>query len=283
MMEKESSNLKILEKVEEWAIENLLDEHTLSIFLIGSWAEGIQTEISDIDIVVVKDHLSPFIQNKKILVHDKPLDIWFHDKEYMLKTINKQIESLSDIYQISLYVSFFGKCIVWYDKDNFIQNNLSICDKWQWNPEHRLYIQMMGKPPEALWTKQAYEENLVLLSRYEYRFDNGLPISHRLKEYPELHPVVEESQVMELFKATMFLYQEQRIEKEWTEVIDAKKAIQEKNWSVAFVSLKDVLYFLLRRYTSPPSMELRDPSFWSFAEGKIIPAEFIKALEIAYL
>jgi len=281
-MEKDSNNLEILEKIKKWALENLLDDHALCIFLIGSWAEGIQSEKSDIDIVVVKESLSPFIQNKKILVLEQHLDIWFHDKEYMLKTINKQIECLSDIYQISLYVSFFGKCDVWYEKDDFIQKNISICDKWQWNPEHRIYIKMMGKPPEALWLKKAYDENLEILSRYEYRFDNGLPISHRLKEYPELHPIVEESKVMELYKATMFLYQEQRIEKEWTEVIDAKKAIQEKNWSVAFVSLKDVLYFLLRRYTSPPSMELRDPSFWSFTEGKIIPAEFIKALQIAY-
>ena len=282
-MEKDLSDSQILEQIKKWSLENLLDESTLSILLVGSWAEGIQTEISDIDIVVIKESQSPFIQNKKVSILEKHLDIWFHDKNYMLNTINKQIESLSDIYQISLYVSFFGKCTVWYEKEKFVQYNLKLCEKWKWNPENRLYIQMMGKPPESPWAIKAYEENLEILARYEYRFDNGLPITHRLKEYPELHPIVEETKVMELYKATMFLYQEQRIEKEWTEVIDAKKAIQEKKWALAFVSLKDVLYFLLRRYTSPPAMELRDPSFWSFIESKIIPAEFDKALEIAYL
>ncbi|GAJ01532.1 unnamed protein product, partial [marine sediment metagenome] len=164
-MEKDSSNSVILEKIKAWALENLLDEQTLSIFLIGSWAEGIQSELSDIDIVVVKESLSPFIQNKKLVVHEKHLDIWFHDKNYMLNTINKQIESLSDIYQISLYVSFFGKCEIWCEKEDFIQKNISICEKWKWNPEHRLYIQMMGKPPESPWAKEAYEENLQILSR----------------------------------------------------------------------------------------------------------------------
>jgi hypothetical protein len=82
----------------------------------------------------------------------------------------------------------------------------------------------------------------------------------------------------------MKLFKEARFEREWTEVIDAKKAIKNENWTIAFISSKDILYFLLRRTIKPPSsMERRDPSLWEFAEGKIIPVELVRALEIAYL
>ena len=282
-MQEKSDNSKMLDELRNRVIEDLLDEETLAVLLVGSWAEGTAKELSDIDLVVFRANQIPFINNKKYEFQGKILDVWFHDAEYMMKAINKQIENLSDIYQTSLYLSFLRNCKIWYEKENFIQSRIKLCQEWKWRQELRMFIKMMGKPPKIPWAKKAFDENLELLLLYEYRFDNGLPITHRLKEYPELHPVVDESKVMELYKATMFLYQEQRIEKEWTEVIDAKKAIKEKNWAVAFVSLKDVLYFLLRRYTSPPSMELRDPSFWSFVETKIIPAEFVRAFEIAYL
>jgi hypothetical protein len=82
----------------------------------------------------------------------------------------------------------------------------------------------------------------------------------------------------------MKLFEEARFEREWTEVIDAKKAMKNEDWTIAFISSKDILYFLLRRAVKPPSsMERRDPSLWEFAETKIIPIELEKALEIAYL
>jgi predicted nucleotidyltransferase len=282
-MQEKSENSKMLEELRNRVIEDLLDEETLAVLLVGSWADGTAKELSDIDLVVIKTNQTPFIQNKKYEFQGKILDVWFHDAEYMLKAINKQIENLGDIYQASLYISFLQNCKVWFEKEHFIQSKIDLCKNWKWKPEHRLFIKMMGKPPKTSWAKKAYDENLEHLSLYEYRFDNGLPITHRLKDYPELHSVIKESKVMELYDATMFLYREQRIEREWTELIDANKAIKEKNWSVAFLSLKDVLYFLLRRYSSPPSIELRDPSFWTFLEEKILPAEYIKALEIAYL
>ena len=282
-MQEKSDNTKMLEELRNRVIEDLLDEETLAVLLVGSWANGTAKEFSDIDLIVFRSDQTPFIHNKKYEFQGKILDVWFHDAEYMLKVINKQIESLGDIYQASLYISFLQNCKVWFEKEKFIQNKIDLCKNWKWKPEHRLFVKMMGKPPTIPWAKKAYDENLELLARYEYRFDNGLPITHRLKDYPELHPVVEKPKAMELYEITMFLYREQRIEREWTELVDANKAIKEKNWSVAFVSLKDVLYFLLRRYTSPPSMELRDPSFWTFIEEKILSAEFIQALEIAYL
>ncbi len=282
-MDEKSEVSEILSKLKDCVLEDILDDDTLSILLVGSWADGTAKELSDIDLVVIKREQTSFIQNKKLEFQGKILDVWFHDAEYMLKAINKQIENLGDIYQASLYLSFLQNCKVWFERDHFIQNKIDLSKNWKWKPEHRLFVKMIGKPPKTSWAKKAYDENLELLSLYEYKFDNGLPISHRLKEYPELHPVIEESKVMELYDAIMFLYREQRIEREWTELLDAKKAIKEKNWSVAFVSLKDVLYFLLRRYTSPQSIELRDPSFWTFVEDKILLAELVKALEIAYL
>lgn len=273
----------ILEELKNRVLEDLLDEETLAVLLVGSWADGTAKEFSDIDLVVIRSEQTPFILNKKYEFQGKILDVWFHDAEYMMKALNKQIESLSDIYQASLYLSFLRNCKVWYEKDMFIQKRIKLCQEWKWKPEHRIFIKMMGKPPQTHWAKKAYEENLQMLGLFESRFDNGLPITHRLKDYPELHLPADETKAKELFQITMKLFEEARFEREWTEVIDAKKAIKNENWTIAFISSKDVLYFLLRRALNPPSMERRDPSLWEFAEDKIIPVELVKALEIAYL
>ena len=282
-MEEKPADPEILDELKKIVIEDLLDEETLAVLLVGSWANGTAKEFSDIDLVVIRSNQTPFIHNKKYEFQGKILDVWFHDAEYMIKALNKQIESLSDIYQASLYLSFLRNCKVWYEKNQFIQNRIILSQKWVWNPEHRIFIKMMGKPPTTPWAKKAYEENLQMLALFENRFDNGLPITHRLKDYPELHLPAEENKVKELFQITMKLFEEAKFEREWTEVIDAKKAIKNENWTIAFISSKDVLYFLLRRAVNPPSMERRDPSLWEFVEDKIIPVELLKALEIAYL
>ena len=270
-------------KIKDWIVENHVDIDTVAALLVGSWAEEREKKNSDIDVILVKRNQPSLVQNIKTNVEGKNLDIWVHTVEYMRKTLQKEITSLSDIYQQSLFLSFLKNCIIWFEKEDFAQNCFLISQEWKWNPEHRIYIKMMGKPPQSDWAKKAYEENLELLSRYEFNFDNNLPITHRLKDYPELHKTAEKERVMNLYKIAIRLFEELNIEREWTEVLDSKKAILEEDWSVALVSLKDVLYFLLRRYTSPPSMERRDPSFWSFLESKLLPQEYVKALEIAYL
>ncbi|NPD88817.1 MAG: hypothetical protein HGN29_08825 [Asgard group archaeon] len=282
-MEEKSVESEILTKLKNLVLEDLLDENTLAVLLVGSWADGTAKEFSDIDLVVIRTNQTPFIHNKKYEFQGKILDVWFHDVEYMMKALNKQIESLSDIYQASLYLSFLRNCEVWFEKEQFIQNRITLCQEWEWKPEHRIFIKMMGKPPKTPWAKNAYEENLHMLALFENRFDNGLPITHRLKDYPELHLPADETRAKDLFQITMKLFEEARFEREWTEVIDAKKAIKNENWTIAFISSKDILYFLLRRAVNPPSMERRDPSLWEFAEDRIIPAELLQALEIAYL
>lgn len=282
-MQEKPDNLKMLDELRNRVIEDLLDKETLAVLLVGSWADGTAKEFSDIDLVVFRSEQTPFIHNKKYEFQGKILDVWFHDAEYMMRTVNKQIENLSDIYQASLYLSFLRNCKIWYEKEHFIQNRIKLCQEWKWKPEHRIFIKMMGKPPKTPWAKKAYDENLKILELFEHRFDNGLPITHRLKDYPELHLPVNEIKAKELFQITIKLFEEEKFEREWTEVIDAKKAIKNENWTLAFASSKDVLYFLLRRYLAHPSMEIRNPSFWEFAEERIIPAELIQALEIAYL
>ena len=283
-MEEKSRVSEILDELKNRVIQDLLDEETLAVLLVGSWANGTAKEFSDIDLVVIRSDQTPFINNKKYEFQGKILDVWFHDAEYMIKVLNKQIESLSDIYQTSLYLSFLRNCKVWFEKDQFIQNRIKLSQEWKWKSEHRIFIKMLGKPPQIPWAKKAYEENLQMLALFESRFDNGLPITHRLKDYPELHLPTNEIKAKELFQITMKLFEEARFEREWTEVIDAKKAIKNENWIIAFISSKDILYFLLRRAVKPPSsMERRDPSLWEFAEDKIIPVELVKALEIAYL
>jgi len=282
-MEDKRTNIEILGDVRDWTLENLIDSNTVALLLVGSWAEGRSKTLSDIDLILIKTNQPTPIKNIKTNAKGKNLDIWVHSQEYLKETLNKEISSLSDIYQQSLFLSFLNNCQIWYEKSGFVEACIPICKEWKWKPECRIYIKMLGKPPKAEWAKKAYDENMDLLSRFEHNFDNNLPISHRLKDYPELHKPVEKELVMALYKNVIPLFEQLNIEREWTEIIDAKKAILQEDWSVAFVSLKDVLYFLLRRYTSPPSMERRDPSFWSFLESKIIPQKYISALELAYV
>jgi len=281
-MEDKISNSKILERIKKWIMDNTVDNNTEAALLVGSWAEDRAKEKSDVDIVLIKNDQPEPIQNIKTNVEGKNLDIWIHSQEYILENLQKDNSSLSDIYQKSLIITFFNNCKIWFEKEDYIKKCKSICENWQWDPKDRIYIKMMGKPPKMDWAKEAYEENLRLLHLFEQKFDNNLPISHYLKDYPELYKPVEKSKVMSLYKLVIPLFEQLNIEKEWIEITDTKKAILEEDWDIAFVSLKDVLYFLLRRYVSPPSMERRDPSFWSFVESKIIPQEYIKALEIAY-
>jgi len=125
-MQEKSDNFKMLEELRNRVIEDLLDEETLAVLLVGSWADGTAKEFSDIDLVVFRTNQTPFIHNKKYEFQGRILDVWFHDAEYMLKTVNKQIESLSDIYQASLYLSFLQNCKIWYEKEHFIQNRIKL-------------------------------------------------------------------------------------------------------------------------------------------------------------
>ncbi|OLS30146.1 MAG: hypothetical protein HeimAB125_20280 [Candidatus Heimdallarchaeota archaeon AB_125] len=278
-----SNNSVFLEGIKNWFLENHIDATVKAVLLIGSWAENRAKELSDVDILVIKEDQTPFIQNVKIPYEDRILDVWYHNEGYMKSTVNKIIENLGNIYQISLYLSFTKSCKLWYEKDDFFQNHFRICKDWEWKPEHRIFIKMMGEPPVSNWAMKAYEENIELLSLYENRFDNGLAVTHRLKDYVEMYKETEEEKVIDLYKKIISLYSHIKTEREWTEVTDSRKAIQEKNWSLALVSLKDVLYYLLKRYISPPAMELRDPGFWKLVEERILPQEYISALELAYL
>ncbi|MCE7742744.1 MAG: nucleotidyltransferase domain-containing protein, partial [Candidatus Heimdallarchaeota archaeon] len=190
-MEDKSSNSQILEKIQSWVLGNLIDEKTDAALLVGSWAEGRAKEKSDIDIILIRHDQPTLVTNIKKNVEGKNLDIWIHTHEYMLETLQKEVSSLSDIYQKSLFLSFIGNCVVWFEKDNYVQKNSQICKSWKWKLEDRIYINMLGKPPEANWARSAYEENLNILTRFEHNFDNNLPISHRLKDYPEMHKPVE--------------------------------------------------------------------------------------------
>jgi hypothetical protein len=282
-MAEDPSNSKFLDAVRDWFLENHMEETIKAVLLIGSWAEERAKALSDVDILVIKEDQTPFIQNVKIPYNDRILDVWYHNEGYMKGIISKTVENLGDIYQISLYLSFTESCKIWFEKDDFVHKHIMICKNWKWQPEHRIFIKMMGEPPKTDWAKKAYEENLKLIRLYENRFDNGLAVTHRLKDYPEMYEEIEEEKVIDLYKKVLSLYSHIKSEREWTEVTDSRKAIQEKNWPLALVSLKDILYYLLKRYISPPSMELRDPGFWKLAEERILPQEYIRALEIAYL
>jgi len=273
----------IISLCEDFCNQRIINSETEDIILVGSWVNGTAKHNSDIDLVVVKHNQNPVIQNEKIIFQDKLFDIWFHDLNYMHSTLNKNIEQLSDIYQISLYLSFLRNCTIIHTKQNLIRKYIEQAEKWSWNPEDKKYLDMKAAIPSSGWAKKAYQENLKLLDLAKLQFEQSNPISHRLKDYPELISEAEKNKVELLFKITLRIFNKIGVERELTELSDARKALIEENWNLAFASIKDVLRFLIRKSVRSAPLELRNPILWRLAESSDLDEDLLKALRAAYL
>ena len=123
---------------------------------------------------------------------------------------------------------------------------------------------------------------MKLLELAEKKFDEGKPISHRVKDYPELIIKAEKNEVEMLFKSILSSYKSLGIEREWIEMTYAQKAIKEENWNKAFACIKGILRFLIRKHVASAPRELRNPSLWKMAEEQDLPKEIINLMKAIY-
>ena len=124
--------------------------------------------------------------------------------------------------------------------------------------------------------------HLNLLENVKNCIREGRPISHRIKDYPELITDFEEEIAKRLMEITAKAYSDLGIKREWTEYKDAKKALQYQEWGLAVASLKDVLKFLIRSSLESPPNQLLDPNIWCLAEEADLPTNLKRALEFIY-
>jgi hypothetical protein len=128
----------------------------------------------------------------------------------------------------------------------------------------------------------AYKENLQLLDAAKLRLNEGKPVSHRRKDYPELIEEKTEEKARTVLELTENAYLLAGIDRNWTEFDDGRKAIQTGSWGNAVASLKDVLRFLVRYQLSSVPEQLLDPSIWKAIEDMTLSDELKAALEQAY-
>jgi len=272
----------ILDEVKEWILRRLIQPNTQTILLVGPWVSGQAKFASDIDIVVIAKKLLTSSQNEKMNFKNWTIDIWYNDKNHMEMILQKKVENLSDIFQKSYYLDFLLNCIVWYEKEPYIEKYIELTKNWKWNPEDKQFLRIQSKPPTKEWAKRAYEENIKLLELAEKKFDEGKPISHRVKDYPELLIKVEKNEVEMLFKNILSSYKRLGIEREWLEMTYARKAIKDEDWAKAFACIKGILRFLIRKHVASAPKELRNPSLWKMAEEQDLPLEIINLMKAVY-
>jgi hypothetical protein len=271
-----------LDEVKEWILKQLIQPNTQTILLIGPWVSGQAKFTSDIDIVVVAKRLPPSSQNERINFKNWTIDVWYNDKNYMENILHKEVENLSDIFQKSYYLEFLLNCRVWFEKEPYIEKYIDLAKNWKWNPEDKRFLKIQSKPPVQEWAKKAYEENIKLLELAVKKFDEGKPISHRVKDYPELMVKVEKNEVEMLFKSILSSYKRLGIEREWIEMTYARKAIKDEDWNTAFACIKGILRFLIRKHIPSAPRELRNPILWRMAEEQDLPKEIINLMNAVY-
>ncbi|MCE7737357.1 MAG: hypothetical protein GPJ54_20880 [Candidatus Heimdallarchaeota archaeon] len=276
------TRMSVLESAKSWAVENLKDEDTVSILLVGSWAEGSGTDVNDIDIIVIKQFQLMAIAHQEHKSDNFTLDIWVYDKDSIKEDIYGIATDLNQINNTSMILSFLPNAIVWYESDSIVYELQERASKWSWPSEYSTFLEFQNFPPTTPYLLNAYNENLQLIAAAKVRLSEGKPVSHRRKDYPELILDKNEEKALRVHDLTENAYLLSGIDRHWTEFDDGRKAIQTGHWANAVASLKDVLRFIVRYQLLSVPEQLLDPSIWKAIEEMTLSDELKAALEEAY-
>ena len=273
---------ELLEQVKDFILDKFNLREIKAIILVGSYATGRQQVYSDIDIVIFKKNQKIPVERLENRFKDYDLDIWLYNQNYLMDAFQREITSPNDLGEISLFLRFFREAVIWYQEDEFLDKYIDSSIKWEWKYEVELLIDFPIQIPKEKWAKNALDEHLSLLKNVKNCIGEGKPISHRIKDYPELITDFEEEIAKRLMEITAKAYSDLGIKREWTEYKDAKKALQYQEWGLAVASLKDVLKFLIRSSLESPPNQLLDPNIWCLAEEADLPTNLKRALEFIY-
>jgi len=274
--------MSVLDTAKNWALENLKDDDTVSILLVGSWAKGSGTDVNDIDVIVIKQFQLIAIAHQEHKLDNFTLDIWIYDKDAIKEDIYGTACDLNQINNTSMILSFLENAVVWYETEPIVSNLQETVSNWSWSPEYQKFLEFKEQPPSILYLLNSYQENLQLIEAAKTRLNEGKPVSHRRKDYPELILEKSEEKARKVLDLTEKAYLMSGIDRHWTEFDDGRKAIQTGQWGNAVASLKDVLRFIVRYQLPSVPEQLLDPSIWKAVEEMTISEELMEALEEAY-
>ncbi|MHA2169497.1 MAG: hypothetical protein ACXAB7_06345 [Candidatus Kariarchaeaceae archaeon] len=274
--------MSVLESAKQWANQNLIDDDTLALLLVGSWARGIETDPNDIDLLVIKQFQLVGIVHHEHKQAEFTLDGWVHDKDALQSELFEPAEDLNKLNNISMIVTALKDAVIWYEKEPFITEYIEKAKNWSWNPEYTKFLQFESEPPSSDWARQAYQENLQLLDAARNRLHEGKPIAYRRKDYPELVDKDDEGLAREALDLTNKAYESLGIDRSWSEFSDAKKAFATGQWADCISSLKDVLRFIIRYELPAVPDQLLDPRIWKETDGMTLSDPIKSALVKIY-
>lgn len=273
----------VLEKAKAWAIENLVDDETIALLLVGAWARGEGTDINDIDVVQIKQFQLVAISHIEFPADGFVLDCWIHDKDAMIYEMSVDPMDSNAITTLSITLRFLKDAIIWFEKEPFFVEELQQRAKeWKWNPELVSLLEFKAEEPQTNWARNAFLENQKFLEVARQKLLKGEPVTHRRKDYPEINQDYDQETATKLWEATKKAYGNLGIQRDWPEFKDAEKALNHKNWKNAVASLKDVLRFILRYELPSVPDQLLDPRIWKNAEEVHLSEDTLQALKIAY-
>lgn len=274
--------MSILDNAKEWALNNVIDDDTLAVLLVGSWARGQGTDVNDIDVIVIKQYQLFAIMDQEHKQEGYTLDVWIHDIDAIKSELEDPASDLNQVNNISMILSFLDSCVVWFEREPIIDDLKTRVSSWSWDPDYHKFLEFNSVEPEADYLKNAYNESLAILEASKKRLDGGKEVSHRRKDYPELVKESSEELAQKVLGLTLTAYEKMGIERHWTEFGDAKKAVSMGNWGNALASLKDVLRFMIRYDLPSVPEQLLDPSIWKTVEDMHISPELAEALKAAF-
>ncbi len=272
----------LLDQVKYFILNKFNVRDLMAILLVGSYATGRSRKYSDIDIIIFKKNQYSSVERQELRFQEYDLDILLYSQSYFIETFQKKATTPNHLGEISLFLGFLREAVIWYQEGNFLDKFIASSHNWTWSPEYAVLFEFPIKIPTSKWAKNAFEEHLKLLKAAKKRFDEGKPISHRLKDYYELLTDIKEDTAQRLMELTSEAYSELDIKREWTEYKDAKKALAYKDWGLVVASLKDVLKFLIHCTLDSSPDQLLDPMIWCVAEEGDLPTNLKKALEFIY-
>jgi predicted nucleotidyltransferase len=272
----------LLDQVKHFILNKFNLRDLMAIILVGSYATGRSRKYSDIDIIILRKDQRPSFERQELRFKGYDLDILLYSQFYFIETFQKKPTTPNHLGEISLFLGFLREAVIWYQEGSFLDKFIASSHNWKWSPASAGLLKFPIKTPTSKWAKNAFEEHLKVLKAAKKRLREGKPISHRLKDYPELLTGTKEDTARRLMELTSVVYSESGIKREWTEFKDAKKAIVNEEWGFVVASLKDVLKFLIRHVLESSPDQLLDPMIWRLAEEGDLPTNLKKALEFIY-
>lgn len=272
----------VLEEVKQYIIDNMVDEDTTSISIIGSWGKGVGKDPFDIDVLVVKKFQLTEMYNQTIEETNFHLDVWIYDHDSLQESLEQPIIDINQINRISLTILGLSSADVIYMKDDTIKQKIEKAKNWNWDHNLKDLLKFELSSNGDGWIKNAISEDLRYLNAAITRLGEGKPVTHRKKDYPEIMEQGDEIRATKLMELTLMAYNSMNVDIKWTELRDAQRSLDLGDWNNCLASLKDILRFLLRYDLPSTPQQLMDPNLWLSVTEMQISTNLRTALEFAF-